>query len=247
MASLSQEVISRPLSVVRSRNRLLDRYFYFLMALLFVAVVVTGFSRTVNQNLLHAAPPRPILLWVHGAAFSAWIVFYLFQSVLVRTGNVRWHRFFGWFGTGLAALMVPLGIVIAIVMTRFDAAQLHLSDPTFLSIPFYDMVAFGVLVSLAIVWRKKPELHRRLLFVATCGLLDAAVARFDFIFNHNLFFPVLDLVILLGVARDLLVNRRVHEVYRYALPVLIVAQSFTVYLWRGQPGWWLQITRSIVG
>ena len=247
MASLSHEPISHSLSGVGWRNGLLDRYFYFFMSLLFAAIVVTGFSRTVDHNLFHAAPPRPFLLWIHGAAFSAWVAFYMFQSLLVRSGNVKWHRFFGWFGVGLAALMVPLGLTVAVVMTRFDAAQLHLSDPTFLSIPFYDMVVFAVLVSLAVFWRKKPELHRRLLFVATCGLLDAAVARFDFIFYNNLFFPAVDLVILLGVARDLLVNRRVHDVYRYALPVLIVAQSLTVYLWRGQPGWWLRITQSIVG
>jgi hypothetical protein len=56
-----------------------------------------------------------------------------------------------------------------------------------------------------------------------------------------------DLVILLGLARDLLVNRRVHRVYRYALPMLIVGQTLSIYLWRGQPGWWLRITNAILG
>jgi hypothetical protein len=217
------------------------------MSLLFAAIVVVGFSQTINASLFHAAPPRPFLLWIHGVAFSAWIVFYIFQSTLVRTHNVKWHRFFGWFGAGLGTLMVVLGLVIAVIMGRFDALQLHTPLPAFLSVPWFDMAAFGSCLGLAIYWRKKPELHRRLLFIATCALLDAPFGRFDFIFNHNLYYPVLDLVILLGVGRDLLVNRRVHTVYRYALPLLIVGQCLTVYLYVGAPTWWLGMTKAILG
>ena len=248
MASTSQDVLVGRPSAFAGRNGLLDRYFYFGMSLVFAAIVVAGFSRTVDQNLFHAALPRPLLLWIHGAAFSGWVVFYIFQATLVRTRNVKWHRFFGWFGVGLAAIMVPLGFTVAVIMTRFDMRVLHETGvETFLSIPFYDMVVFATLVSLAIYWRKKPELHRRLLFLATCSLLDAPFGRFDVIFNNGLFFPCLDAVILLGVARDLIVNRRIHAVYRYALPLLLVAQSLTMYLWKGSPGWWLHFTRSILG
>jgi hypothetical protein len=246
MASVTQSAVAGWSNAITGRSGFLDRYFYFCMSVGFAAIVATGFSRTVNQNLFHAAIPRPLILWFHGGAFSGWILFYIFQSALVRTNNVKVHRFFGWFGAALAATMVALGITTAIVMTRFDAAQLHQSDPTFLSIPFYDMLAFGVLVALAISWRKSPEFHRRLLFIGTCGLLDAALGRFDYLFNHNLFFVALDLVILLGVARDLLVNRRVHEVYRYALPILIAGQCLTVYLWRGAPAWWVSVTHRIL-
>ena len=245
-SSVSQGAVARPLGGITGRGGLMDRYFYFAMSLVFAAIVVIGFSRTIDQNLFHAALPRPFLLWIHGAAFSSWVAFYIFQSALVRTHNVKWHRFFGWFGVGLAAIMVPLGFTVAVIMGRFDAVQLHQPDPPFLSIPFYDMVAFATLVSLAIYWRKKPELHRRLLFLATCSLLDAPFGRFDVIFNNGLFFPCLDAVILLGVARDLMVNRRIHAVYRYALPALFVAQGLTMYLWKGSPAWWLHVTRSIL-
>ncbi len=143
--------------------------------------------------------------------------------------------------------MVPLGIVIAIIMARFDAVQLHLpGTDAFLSIPFFDMIAFGVLIALAIYWRTKPELHRRLVFIATCSLMDAPFGRFDYLFNHNLFYPCLDLLMLLGVARDLLVDRRVHKVYLYALPLLIVGQTLTVYMWRYNPFWWQSITHVIL-
>src|SRR5271157_3117088 len=156
----------------------LSRYFYFCMSLLIAALVVGGFSRTVGAGLFHAAVPRPLLLWIHGAAFASWVVFFIAQSTLVRIHKVSWHRFFGWFGAGLATVMVPLGIATAIIMTRFDTVQLHQSGvEAFMAIPFYDMIAFGVIIALAIYWRKRPEFHRRLVFVATCGLMDAAIDR----------------------------------------------------------------------
>jgi hypothetical protein len=76
--------------------------------------------------------------------------------------------------------------------------------------------------------------------------MDAAVGRFAFIFNNSIFFPILDGLILLGVGRDLVVDGRVNKVYRYALPLLIVGQSFAVYLWRVNPAWWQATTRAIL-
>jgi len=245
MASLS--VPADGYKLATNRKGVLDQYFYFLISLLFAAIVVTGFNRTVNQNLLHAAIPRPFLLWIHGAAFSSWVLFYILQSALVRTHNVKLHRRLGWFGAGLGTLMVPLGFTIAVIMGRFDSRVLHQSDPAFLSIPFFDMVAFGTLLGLAILWRRKPEFHKRLLFLATCSLLDAPFGRFDFVFYHNLFYVCLDGVMMFGVAHDLIVNRRVHAVYRYALPALIIGQAFTIYLWHGSPAWWLRTTHYILG
>lgn len=248
MASASRAVISGNTHAITGRNGWVDRYFYLFASLLVAAIVVWGFSHTVDQGLFHASPPRPLLLWFHGAAFSAWVLFFIFQSVLVRTHNVKWHRFFGWFGTALASAMVVLGFVIAVVMARFDWYTLH--EPgtdLFLSIPFGDMFEFGTLVALAIVWRKKPEFHRRLIFIATCCLLDAAFGRIDYLFNHDLYYWCLDGVILLGVARDLLVNRSIHKVYRIALPVLIAWQILLIYLFRGAPVWWHTLTSRIVG
>jgi hypothetical protein len=144
-------------------------------------------------------------------------------------------------------MMVTLGTVIAVVMGRFDALQLHQPDPAFLSIPFFDMAAFGTLLGLAIVWRGKPELHRRFMVLATCGLLDAAFGRFDYLFNHNLFLVCVDAVMLLGVAHDLLVDRRVHKVYLWGIPALVVGQNLAIYLWRGAPGWWLSSCKEILG
>src|SRR6202051_397374 len=157
-------------AALTGRNGIVNRYFYFTMSLLVAAIVISGFKRTVNDNLFHPAVPRPFILWIHGSAFAAWVIFFICQSTLIRIGKVSWHRFLGWFGAGLATVMVPLGVTTAIIMARFDKVQLDQSAAdadAFLSVPFYDMIAFGLIVTLAIYWRTKPELHRRLIFIAT--------------------------------------------------------------------------------
>jgi hypothetical protein len=217
------------------------------MSLVMAGLVVWGFSRTVNANLFHANPPRPLLLWMHGTAFSTWVIFFIAQSGLVRMRKVSVHRFLGWFGAALATTMVVLGCTVAVVMTRFDMSVLHQKGvDSFLSIPFYDMLIFGACMALAIYWRKKPEYHRRLVFIASCTLMDAAVGRFDFIFDHNLFYPVIDLLIVLGIIRDRIVDGAVNKVYLYALPPMIVLQSLSVYAWRANPAWWQSITHAIL-
>ena len=226
----------------------MGRYFYLSMSLVLAALVIWGFSRTVNAALFHANPARPLLLWVHGAVFSTWLVFFITQSTLVRARKVSVHRLLGWFGAGLAAVMVVLGFTIAVVMARFDTAVLHQKGAdAFLSIPFGDMIIFGSCIAMAIYWRKRSEYHRRLIFIASCQLMDAAIGRFDFMFNHNLFFPALDCLIVLGMVRDWVVDKRVHKVYLYALPSLIVVQSLAIYAWRMNPKWWQGITQAILG
>ena len=248
MASLSQRAVVRPISALTGPKGLVNKYFYFAMSLLIAAIVVSGFSRTINDNLLHPSIPRPLILWFHAAAFSGWVAFFFFQSALVRTHNVKWHRFFGWFGATLGTVMVPLGITTSIIMGRFDTYQEHQPGAdAFLIVPFYDMVAFGVFFALAVLWRKKPELHRRLIFIAICGLLDAAFGRYDYIFYHGLFFWCVDGVILLGVLRDLHVNRHIHKVYLYALPPLVVIQAFVAHTWLSTSAWWVRIGHAILG
>ena len=162
---------------------------------------------------------------------------------------MRLHRTFGWVGVGLAAAMISLGFSTAVVMGSYNKHLLHFAAAdAFLSVALGDIGAFAILIGLAIYWRKRPELHRRLMFLANCALLEAALTRIHpYLFIHSLGYACVDAVILLGVARDLVVDRYVHKVYRVALPLLIVFQVLIVYLWRGAPAWWLKYAQFMLG
>ena len=240
--------IQREVSAPNRFKAFVKRYFFFGMSLVMAGLVVAGFSRTVDHSLFHANPPRPLLLWIHGAAFSMWLLFFAVQTALVSVRKVSVHRLLGWFGAGLATVMVVVGVAVTVVMTRFDAQVLHQPEAAqFVAIPFSDMIVFGSLVGLAIYWRKRTDFHRRLLFMASCELMDAGVGRFDFIFNNNLFYPALDLLIVMAMVRDLVVEGRIHRVYFYVLPVMMAIQGFAVYAWRMNPVWYQGFTKAILG
>ena len=238
------------ISAANRLRGLLGKYFYFCMSLLIAAVVVYGFSHTIDQNLIHAVPVRPWILYLHATVFSGWVVFFIAQSALVRVHRVSVHRTLGWFGVALGVVVPVLGISTAIVMDRFVMTQFHEQGAApFLAIQFNDMASFTVCFALAILWRRKPEFHRRLMLIATCVLTTAAFARFPGIGLPMLgwTYVCVDSLIALGVVRDLIVNRRIHQVYLYALPVLIVAQSTALQLFRAAPPQWLKITHAILG
>jgi len=233
-----------------------DKYFYFSMALLFIAIKLFAAlqssgaptSYVEGDTPIHPAASRPWILWAHNIVFSAWFLFFLMQSTLVRAQRVKWCRIFGWFGAGLGLVMVPVGIATAVVKGREELAALWgLGAVANLLTRFFDVIAFGVFLALAVLYRKNPEFHRRFIFIATCGLLATAFTRFDFVLDHNLFFPLVDLVIILGVLRDFMVDRRVHKVYLTALPALLVVQVFVTFSWQYNSGWWLRIAHVILG
>jgi hypothetical protein len=208
---------------------------------------ITSNMEVSRPSVIVEKVPRPFILWIHTAVFSAWVLFFILQSALVRTHNVRMHRTLGWFGAALGASMIPLGVTTAIVMNRFEVHELHkMARPVFLGIQFNDILSFTIFFTLAVYWRKKPELHRRFIFIATAALLSAAFGRFPYLGKLSLFYVGVDAVILFGVVRDLLVNRRVHIIYRIALPVLIISQATAVYLYRGHPDWWVKLAHTIV-
>lgn len=228
--------------------RWLEKYFYFGMSLLIAAVVVYGFGHTFESRLIHGTPRRPILLWVHAVLFSGWVVFYVTQSMLVRVRKVKLHRIFGWAGVALGTSMVVVGPWVAVVMARFDTIQLHRANrDAFLIVQLSDMVVFAICFGLAILWRTNPELHRRLMLIATCALTGAAFGRMPMMHAPLAFYGGIDGLILLGVLRDLAVRRRIHAVYLIAIPLLVAGQTAVSEIFMHRSGFWILIAHKVLG
>jgi hypothetical protein len=226
----------------------IEKYFYFLMSLVIVAVIAYGFSFTIGKNLIHPAVPRPWILYVHATVFTSWLVFFVVQSTLVRSRKVQWHRRMGLFGVALGTLIPIVGVSTAVAMGRFNTMSLHATHAeSDLIIPLFDMVCFTSTFPLAVCWRKKPELHRRLMLVATCALTAAGFGRFpEQILPGYLFYAGVDLLILFGVARDLIVNRTVHSVYLRVLPLFILGQTIVTYIAYHNVRIWLRIAHALL-
>ena len=233
-------------------RRIVDKNFYLFMSLLIAAIVVYGFSRTIGQRLFHPSVRPPALLWLHGAVFFGWVALFILQAALVRTRNTRLHKQLGWYFAGLGAAIPVLGITITRVMARFQINDLHqnrIERFPFMAIPLQDMVAFTAAFGLAVLWRKRPEYHRRLMLIAASALTAAAWGRLDTFINvpYISFYSGVDALILLGVARDLFVNRRVHPIYLCFLPPLILIQLEAVSIAMHGPAWWMGFAHFFTG
>jgi hypothetical protein len=153
------------------------RRFHLSMGLVAVAVVVVGFGpgfASAHRN----APVTP-LIGLHGAVFSAWLLLYLVQASLVATHRVSVHRRLGLAGLALAPAMIITGYATSIAMARrgFDVSgDLAVEgDPLgALVFPLGDLVSFAVLVAAALWFRRRPDIHKRLMLLATVGALMAA-------------------------------------------------------------------------
>ena len=227
--------------------RWLEKYFYLCMSLLIAAVVIYGFSHTIDRRLIHPKVRPPFLLSVHVILFSSWVIFYILQSALVRMRQVKLHRTLGWAGAALGSSMILIGFWVAPVMARFDALQLHRPNrDAFLIVPLTDILTFTIFLGFAILWRTNPERHRRLMLIASCALTGAAFGRMSFI-PSMFFYAGIDALILLGVVRDLAITRRIHPVYLIALPSLIAAQTAISEIYLHKATFWIRISRSLLG
>src|SRR4051794_20098922 len=172
MATQTQVLIDRTQT---TRN---ERLFYTGMSLAFAVTVFAGFARTYFLRSHFDPTPLIPLLRLHGFVFSSWLVLFLVQTTLIANKKISMHRRLGIAGAVIATLMVTIGATTAII--RAKIVQLPPGSPSplvFLTIPLGDMLMFAVLVSSAFYFRRKADVHKRLMLMATIGILPAAVAR----------------------------------------------------------------------
>jgi hypothetical protein len=157
--------------------------FYIAMAIVALAIATAGFVPAALATDIRKGP-LTLAVAAHGMIFSAWLALFLTQSILVPKGHFTAHRRLGYAGVGLAVLMVVSGYFTAITMARrgFDLSG-DLIGPTgnpleLLVFQLGDLVSFSILVGLAVLLRRRPDSHKRLMLLATVGtLLPAALAH----------------------------------------------------------------------
>jgi len=194
-------------------RRRFENIFFFGMALLILATVFLGFAKAYFLAGVFRAPLPNLLIHMHGAAFTLWMLLLITQTSLVAAGRVDIHRKLGIAGFCLACLMVALGTLAATnMLARGDPP---FADPKgFYAVTLLDMVLFAVMVFFAFRTRRDSSTHKRLILLATIGLLDAPFCRWPFaLFRANvpMTFLFLYIFILLLATYDLWSMRRVHR------------------------------------
>jgi hypothetical protein len=220
-----------------------ERYFYRAIALLFLAVVFTGFARTYYLRPLFT--PSPLPSWIvhaHGIVMTAWVALFVTQVGLISAKRVRLHQRLGYAGIGLAALMVMIGLATAANAAKYGSASTppQFSEPGFSIVPLGDLVLFMLFFGGAIAYRRHPATHKRLMLLTVLNFLPPSVGRLPFASVQASPVPWL-LGIIVGVAAacvalDWWRSRRVYWLFVGGAVLLVASFPIRIALMT-TPGW----------
>ena len=144
-----------------------------------VALLLTafaGFAPTYYlAGLYRANLPAPIV-HVHAVLQSAWMLLLLVQTLLVSAKRVPLHRKLGIAGFLLAAVMVPVAVMLA-ANELHRSASMGYAALSFSLVPTWEICNFAVLAGSAFALRRHPATHKRLIILATVAMMPAAVSR----------------------------------------------------------------------
>ena len=234
-----------------ARDGSAGRYFYVWMALAMLVTVFVGFARSYYLRPLFPDWPSPseTIFYVHGAAFTAWIVLLVAQTSIVAGGRTDLHRRIGPFGAALAVFMMILGLLGALVAARRPTGFTGVPIPPlqFLAIPFFDIALFAPFVALADAFRRNAETHKRLMLLATISLIDAAIARWPGVFEAGplAFFGITDLFIVALAIWDFHSRGKLHPVTLWGGLAIIVSQPLRLAVMGTEA--WAAIARWATG
>jgi hypothetical protein len=135
-----------------------DGFFYVYMALACVAVAFLGFAPTYWVPMAKGTFRANPIVHIHGLVFSAWTIFFVYQTWLAASGRLARHRAVGMIGVSFATAMTIFGTLAAINQMK-SAAALGLADAgkTFARVPLSSLLFFAVVVAFAIGNVRRPE------------------------------------------------------------------------------------------
>jgi hypothetical protein len=235
------------------------RWFYVWMAGACALFAFVGFAPTYWLQLAPGTFVGSPLLHLHGLLFSAWTLFFLAQTTLVATGRLKRHRTWGLAGISLATAMVLVGFATADeVLIRRLAAGFGDRARAFHIVSTSMAALFGVFIAAAIAYVRRPEIHKRLMMLATITVLPPAIARMFYAVSVGMgegLRPGLagprtvesvlmtgllaDVLIVVAMAYDWRTRGRIHPVYLIGGGTIVAVQFLRAPLSTTQ--WWYSI------
>jgi hypothetical protein len=211
--------------------------FFVFAHLALLGCVLVGFSPTFFLRPFSKSHPLPGILTLHGAVLTGWFLLAALQAWLMYTQRLRWHRRVGYLAASYAALVVVLGLVAdARMASEINSPR----DPDLIVFwgNLFSLLFFAAFVTLAVVWRKQPEFHKRLTLLASISIVGPALARFTEwpIFPGGMaarpLYGIGGLLLLYGslMGYDIVVRRRPHPVSWIATSAVLLGLAVAVVL-----------------
>jgi len=215
---------------------------YLALALGMSITVYWGFAYTYFTPLLVGSYPRvPTAIHVHGWSFFLWFLLLPFQTLLIATGRRRTHITLGGLSIALAAVMVFTGVLVASVRIQQGLAATEPDELTifwkgFGQLIMYNIFLFVGFYATSIARRSKPEIHKRMMVLASASILPAAIFRIivgvggfywlatpGSVMPAAFFLPAVFVII--GMINDMVAHGHVHRAYLIGLPILLIVHG----------------------
>lgn len=204
-----------------------DRQFFTGLAVTAAALAFVGFAPTYFLKGWFGAAALPTVVHLHGLVMTSWFVLLIVQTSLVAARRTDLHRRVGVVGAVLAAVIVVMTVVTVIIGVRVPRSVFAI-DSTFALVSVCSVAQFAAFVGAALLCRRKPDAHKRLMFIATTVLITASVGRWPIIRaagNVGLaVYAVSDLLVVAMIVADLVTRRRVHASLVWGGLALIATQ-----------------------
>jgi len=231
-------------TVVRNR-------FYAAFAIALAVFVFVAFARTYYLRQWFDVRPITVLVHLHSIVFTAWVVLFVIQTRLIARQNYRTHMQLGIVGIAVAALVVIFGFATAIASAGAPRPRpMGLTSQQFVLIPLVAITLFAILVTAAVLLRKRAQLHKRLMTLAMISVLGPPIARLVFVTHTDKYFGAIQLAVpAVFLAWCLIADWRkyriVHPVYSIGGAILLI--SLPVRFMIAQTPQWESIGRWLAG
>ena len=223
--------------------RRFDRRLFAAAAVMFPVIVVAGFARTYYLKPYFGGPPLPgMLVHLHGMVMTLWVGFFIAQVWLIRTKNHRLHMNIGIVGVILASLMIVIGFFTAIAAAKYGSSSTPAGiDPLrFLVVPFADIVLFAIFFGGAMIYRRSPADHKRLMLLTVLNFLPPAIARFPIASLQSLgplvFFGLPAILTIFLLVLDTWKNRKLNKIFLGGAVILILSYPLRL-IFMGTDAW----------
>ncbi len=232
------------------RSRRTGDRLYAWFALVAGLTIFAGFARTLYLRSISGAPPLSTLLLVHGIVMTAWFVVFGVQVWLVEGRRPALHRRLGVLGLVVALCVVYVGMAAAIDAGRRGVGPAFgVSPQMFMAIPLFDMPMFALLVGVALWNRRRPDIHGRLMLLATLGILTPAIGRIPLgAIQHGgppVFFGLALSIVLGCIVADTIRNRRLHPAFAWGGALIVAMLPLRLFIASTQA--WTQFASWLVG
>ena len=248
-------------SLVDARRSSHGRWFFAGLAGVAIIAVLVGFARTYFLKTIFPMRAFPLLFHIHGALFTTWLLFVALQTSLVASRRTALHRKLGWLGLALLVGVVVTGTLVSFAAARGEAplgaavrageiawARNGITPVEQLFVNLTTMAFVGVTAGAGLIYRRRSDVHKRLMMLATIALLPAAIGRglntILGIGNPVLTFGSTGLFILAIAIHDRRRRGRVHPVTLWGGLALLL--SFPARLMLAKTALWLNLATWLI-